>query len=271
MTHPLLQLNDVSVDYAVRSGILNRRSKYVRAVKNVSLSIQPGETLGLVGESGCGKSTLGRAVLGLRPLSTGYVSFDGRDIASLNPLDMRRLRQDMQLVFQDPYSSLDPQATIGRSIAAGLAIHTQISKAERNARTAEIMAQVGLDPALANRFPHEFSGGMRQRVVIARALILKPKLVICDEPTSALDVSIQSQIINMLSDLKDTMALTYLFISHDLAVVEHIADRVAVMYQGEIVEIGTRSQVFDAPKHRYTQQLLQAVPISHPSLRRARG
>lgn len=265
---PLLDLEAVSVHYPERSAILRRTVSWVRAIERVSLSIRPGETLGLVGESGCGKTTLGRAVLGLRDLAHGRIRYDGQDLSELTPSQSTRMRRELQLIFQDPYASLDPSAQIGRSIRAGLDIHRIGTRAERAERVAQIMRKVGLDPALADRYPHEFSGGMRQRVVIARALILQPRLVVCDEPTSALDVSIQSQILNMLADLQEEFGLTYLFISHDLGVVEHVADRVAVMYLGRIVEVGDVERLFSAPKHPYTQALLASIPVPDPRQRK---
>ena len=261
---PLLDLRNVSVHYPERSPILRRVTGWLRAVEQVSLSIAQGECLALVGESGCGKTTLGRAALGFRDLRGGQVVFDGEDISALPPARARHLRRDLQLIFQDPYASLDPQATIGATIRAPLDIHRIGTRAERAARVTEMMQAAGLSPALADRYPHEFSGGMRQRVVIARALILNPRLLVCDEPTSALDVSIQAQILNLLLDLKAQMGLTYLFISHDLAVVEHVADRVAVMYFGRIVEIADRDSLFAAPRHPYTQALLAAIPAPDP-------
>ncbi|WP_102107621.1 ABC transporter ATP-binding protein [Oceaniglobus roseus] len=263
----LLSMEEVSVHYPVKGGVLRRPTSWVKAVDEVTLSIAPGETLGLVGESGCGKSTLGRAVLGLRDLAKGRITFDGQELKNLSALDTRALRRDMQLIFQDPYASLDPHATIGATIRAGLDIHRIGSRAERAERVTETMRQVGLDPSLADRYPHEFSGGMRQRVVMARALVLRPRLVVCDEPTSALDVSIQSQILNLLKDLQDELGLTYLFISHNLAVVEHMADRVAVMYLGRIVEVAPRAALFAAPRHPYTQALMQAIPQPDPARR----
>ena len=264
---PMLDVQNASVHYPVRRGVLSRPVSFVRAVDDVSLTIAKGETLGLVGESGCGKSTLGRAILGLRPLSGGTVSFEGQSLDGLKAGDEARLRRDLQLIFQDPYAALDPRASIGATIGAGLRIHKRGSRAEQKARIADIMRQVGLDPSLANRYPHEFSGGMRQRVVMARALVLNPKLVVCDEPTSALDVSIQSQILNLFSDLQKEMGLTYLFISHNLAVVEHMADRVAVMYLGRIVEIAETERLFSAPRHPYTRALIDAIPVPDPHRR----
>lgn len=264
MTTDLLTLESASVHYPIRGGVLRRAKRWIRAVDEVSLSIAAGQTLGLVGESGCGKSTLGRAVLGLRELTGGRITFDGDEMKDLSLPDKRVKRRDMQLIFQDPYASLDPHATIGGSIRAGLDIHRVGTRAERSRMVTETMRQVGLDPALADRFPHEFSGGMRQRVVMARALILRPRLVVCDEPTSALDMSIQSQILNLLKDLQQELGLTYLFISHNLAVVEHMADQVAVMYLGRIVEIAPRADLFAAPRHPYTQALMRSIPHPDP-------
>ena len=264
---PLLDLRSVSVHYPERSPILRRVTGWLHAVDDVSLSIAEGECLALVGESGCGKTTLGRAALGFRDLRGGQVIFDGQDISALPPGETRRLRRDLQLIFQDPYASLDPQATIGAIIRAPLDIHGIGKRSERPARVAEMMRAVGLNPALSGRYPHEFSGGMRQRVVIARALILNPRLLVCDEPTSALDVSIQAQILNLLLDLRAQLGLTYLFISHDLAVVEHVADRVAVMYFGRIVEIADRDSLFADPRHPYTRALIDAIPIPDPTRR----
>ncbi|MBS1164458.1 MAG: oligopeptide/dipeptide transporter, ATPase subunit [Proteobacteria bacterium] len=264
----LVTVSGVSAHFAVRSGLLRRRTGTVKAVDGVDLVIRRGETLGLVGESGCGKTTLARTILGLRPADEGEVVFDGHVISQLPPRDLKPLRRHMQLIFQDPYASLDPHATIGRSIRAGLDIHGIGRAAERSAIVADMMNRVGLDPALADRFPHEFSGGQRQRVGIARALVLNPQLVVCDEPVSALDVSIQSQILNLIKDLQADLGLTYLFVSHNLAVVEHVADRVAVMYLGRIVEIADREALFGAPRHPYTQALLAAVPQPDPTHRR---
>jgi len=260
----LLTLDNVSVHYPVFGGVLRRAKRWVRAVDEVSLSIASGQTLGLVGESGCGKSTLGRAVLGLRDLTGGTITFAGDQMATMTEQARRALRRDMQLIFQDPYASLDPRATIGSTIRAGLDIHGIGTRAERARLVTETMRQVGLDPSLADRYPHEFSGGMRQRVVMARALVLRPRLVVCDEPTSALDVSIQSQILNLLKDLQQDLGLTYLFISHNLAVVEHMADHVAVMYLGRIVEIAPRAELFASPRHPYTQALIRSIPQPDP-------
>ncbi|QEW18967.1 Stage 0 sporulation protein KE [Marinibacterium anthonyi] len=264
MTAPILDIRHAKVHYPVRRGVLQKATSFVHAVDDVSLSVAPGETLGLVGESGCGKSTLGRAILGLRGLTDGTIRFRGQSLEGLSPTDEAALRRDLQLIFQDPYASLDPRATIGATIRAGLKIHRIGKASQQRNRVAQIMRQVGLDPALADRYPHEFSGGMRQRVVMARALVLNPKLVVCDEPTSALDVSVQSQILNLFQDLQEQMGLTLLFISHNLAVVEHMADRVAVMYLGRIVEIAETERLFRAPRHPYTRALIDAIPVPDP-------
>ena len=243
----------------------------VQAVGGVDLDLWPGETLAVVGESGCGKSTLARSLLRLVEPAAGTVRFAGRDLLGLRPAELRRLRRDLQLVFQDPMASLDPRFTIGRSLAEPMAVHGVGTAAARRARVAELLALVGLDPAAATRYPHEFSGGQRQRIAIARAIALEPRLVVLDEPVSALDVSIQSQILNLLMDLKARLGLTYLFISHDLGVVSAVADRVAVMYLGRIVELAPADRLFAAPAHPYTRALLAAVPVPDPTRRRAKA
>jgi oligopeptide/dipeptide ABC transporter ATP-binding protein len=237
-----------------------RGSTKVRAVRDVDLVLRRGETVGLVGESGSGKSTLARAILGTRPLVSGTIRFDGVSLTSMDRRQRKALRSRLQVVFQDPYSSLDPRLKIGTSIGEPLRTHTTLSRTARSNRVAELLTLVGLRPDMADRFPHEFSGGQRQRIAVARALALKPDILICDEPTSALDVSIQAQILNLLMDLRHDLSLTCLFIAHDLAVVRRMVDRVAVMYQGRIVEEGSRDDVYDRPAHPYTAALLSAVP-----------
>lgn len=250
--------------FPIKIGMFQRGEAYVHAVDKVDLGIERGETLGLVGESGCGKTTLGRVILGLERPTSGQVLFDGKDINKLGAHEMKQLRRRMQIIFQDPYSSLNPRRTVRSTIMEPLTIHGIGTAAERRERVMSLMEEVGLRPELADRYPHEFSGGQRQRIGIARALALNPSLIIADEPVSALDVSIRSQVLNLLEDLQEKYGLTYLFISHDLSVVEHISDRVAVMYLGKIVEIGSRNQIFDETLHPYTEALLSAVPKPDP-------
>ncbi len=267
MTTPLVEVDHLQAHYPVRGGLFAGPRQWIRAVDDVSFTIERGETLGLVGESGCGKSTLGRAILALRKPTGGQVLFDGHPVFDLQSEQLKALRRDMQLVFQDPFASLDPRKTVGRSVRAALDIHDVGKKSDRARQVEEMFQRVGLRRSHTTRFPHEFSGGQRQRVGIARALILRPKFLVCDEPVSALDVSIQAQILNLLKDLQAEFGLTLLFISHNLAVVEHMADRVAVMYFGKIVELAPRQALFAAPLHPYTQALLEAVPIPDPSFR----
>jgi oligopeptide/dipeptide ABC transporter ATP-binding protein len=258
------------VHYPVRRGILRRQVGAVRAVDGIDFEIRRGETLGLVGESGCGKSTTGRALLQLQEATSGTVTFDGEDLTNMKGERLRTARRHMQMIFQDPYASLNPRHTVGRIVREPLEIHAIGTATERAARVKELLTLVGLDASHADRYPHEFSGGQRQRVGIARALATSPRLIVADEPISALDVSIQAQIVNLLSDLKQELGLTYLVIAHDLAMVRHISDRVAVMYLGRIVELGSKDDVFGRPLHPYTKALLAAMPIADPEREAAR-
>ena len=262
----LLEITDLKVHFPVRTGRFGGRKDVVKAVDGVSLTINANETLAVVGESGCGKTTIGNAVLGLAPVTAGRITFEGRDLSALTASERRHVWREMQVVFQDPVSALNPRRTIAQSIAEPLVIHDH-PKAQIAARVDELMGLVGLNPDQRDRRPGALSGGQRQRVVIARALALNPKLVICDEPVSALDVSIQSQILNLLMRLQRELGLSYLFIAHDLSVVRHIADRVAVMYLGLVVEEGPAAQVFANPVHPYTEALLSAIPVPDPTLR----
>jgi len=266
----LVEIDDLVKSFPVKSGIMQRTTAEVQAVDRVSLAIEEGETLGLVGESGCGKSTLGRVVVRLLDPTSGRIRFGGEDITALDGPALTPFRAQAQIIFQDPFSSLDPRAPIGDSIAEGLLVHGVRDRDERHQRVVEMLRLVGLQPVHAQRFPHEFSGGQRQRIGIARALILKPKFVVCDEPVSALDVSVQAQVLNLLKELQHEFGLTLLFISHNLAVVEHISDRVAVMYLGRIVEITDRDTLYRDPRHPYTQALLSAVPVPGTIGRRER-
>jgi oligopeptide/dipeptide ABC transporter ATP-binding protein len=261
----LLRVEDVVKYFPVHSGQIFRRQRdFVHAVEGVSLEVRRGQTLGLVGETGCGKSTLARCIMRLYDLTSGRVTFDGHDISTLSRRRMRPIRRDIQMIFQDPYGSLNPRRRVGSIIGDPFAVHGIASGSERKRRVQEIMERVGLNPEHYNRFPAEFSGGQRQRIGVARALAFRPKLVICDEPVSALDVSIQAQIINLLADLQKEFGLTYIFIAHDLSVVRHVSDTVAVMYLGQITEIAPTAQLWDHPRHPYTDALLSAVPVPDP-------
>jgi peptide/nickel transport system ATP-binding protein/oligopeptide transport system ATP-binding protein len=267
---PLLEVRNLVKHFPVRSGVLQRTSGWVQAVDGVSFEVQAGETLGLVGESGCGKTTVGRTILRLIDPTGGSAYFDGVDIFRLKGRALKAMRRDMQIIFQDPYSSLDPRMPIGESVGEGLRIHRIGNAKERHEIVQDVLKKVGLEEYHSRRYPHEFSGGQRQRIGIARALALKPKFIIADEPVSALDVSIQSQVLNILRDLQAEFNLTYLFIAHNMSVVEHASDRVAVMYLGKIVEVAGREELFANPLHPYTQALMSAIPIPDPHVRKQR-
>ncbi|MEE2831588.1 MAG: dipeptide ABC transporter ATP-binding protein [Candidatus Latescibacterota bacterium] len=267
---PIVETRSLTKHFPVRRGVWGKPTAQVRAVEGVSLKILPGETLGIVGESGCGKTTLGRLILRLLDATSGEVYFKGRNLGGLEARELRSLRRKMQIVFQDPYSSLNPRMRVGTLIGEGLKIHGMARGRQVEGRVEELLAMVGLPASAVARFPHEFSGGQRQRIGIARALAVEPEFVVADEPVSALDVSVQAQIVNLLQDIQRDLGLTYLFIAHDLSVVRHIADRVAVMYLGRVVELATRDQLYDSPSHPYTRALLSAVPVPDPEVRRQR-
>jgi oligopeptide transport system ATP-binding protein len=267
----LLKVQNLKMYFPITQGIiLQRQVGWVRAVDDISFSVKRGETLGLVGESGCGKSTTGRAILQLYKPTAGTVDFLGKNLTQLNGGDLRKMRREMQMIFQDPYASLNPRMTVGSIVGEPLEIHGLARGREKSERVQELLRIVGLNPYFANRYPHEFSGGQRQRIGIARALAVQPSFIVCDEPISALDVSIQAQVINLLEDLQAQFNLTYLFIAHDLSVVRHISDRVAVMYVGKIVELAERDMLYERPLHPYTKALLSAVPIPDPVIERKR-
>jgi peptide/nickel transport system ATP-binding protein len=262
----LIQAEHVKKYFPIRKGVLQREVARVHAVDDVSVEVRAGETLGLVGESGCGKSTLARCLARLYELTAGTITFEGRDISGLKRRQLRPVRRELQMIFQDPYASLNPRKRVGTILADPLRIHNYGDRGKIRARVRELLNLVGLSPEHVNRYPHEFSGGQRQRIGVARALALHPKLVIADEPVSALDVSIRAQVINLLDDLQDELALTYIFIAHDLGVVRHISDRIAVMYLGKIVEISPSEELYRRPIHPYTEALLSAVPVPDPDL-----
>lgn len=269
-TQELVSVENLKTYFPVRAGLFQRVVAHVKAVDDVSFSIREGETFGLVGESGCGKTTVSRTILRLQPATAGSVFFAGEELFTKSRSEMKALRRNMQIIFQDPYSSLDPRMPVGEIIAEGLQIHGESDRKRRNEIVQAMLAKVGLNPYHANRYPHEFSGGQRQRIGIARALALQPKFIVLDEPVSALDVSIQSQILNLLRDLQREFGLTYLFVAHDLSVVEHISDRVGVMYLGKLVEVATRQELYHNPQHPYTQALLSAIPVPDPRRKRKR-
>ena len=266
----LVEVRNLTKHFPMGAGFLGVGRDAVKAVDDVSFSIRRGETFGLVGESGCGKSTTGRCILRLIEPTSGSVRFDGQDLLTLSSDGLRRLRREIQIIFQDPYSSLNPRMTVGRIVEEPLIIHRIGDRRGRRDRVAELLGLVGLEPEHADRYPHEFSGGQRQRIGIARALALNPRFIVCDEPVSALDVSVQAQVVNLLQDLQQQLGLTYLFISHGLSVVEHISTRVGIMYLGKLVEMASSEEIFHNPLHPYTRALLSAIPIPDPDLRRER-
>jgi len=269
-TQPLLSVRNLHKEFPIRKGVFARQVGAVKAVNDVSFDVARGETLGVVGESGCGKTTTGRTILRLIEPTSGEVRFEGRDVRSMGTSELRALRRELQIIFQDPVSSLNPRMTVGAIIREGLTIHKLAEGAAADARVRRLLEEVGLRPEYSTRYPHEFSGGQRQRIGIARALSVEPKFIVCDEPVSALDVSVQAQVINLLGDLQREHNLTYMFIAHDLSVVEHIADRVAVMYLGKVVELATSDDLYREPLMPYTQALLSAVPVADPKARKER-
>jgi oligopeptide transport system ATP-binding protein len=268
--HPLIEVQNLKVYFPIISGLFQRTTGHVRAVDDVTFEIRKGETLGLVGESGCGKSTTGRALIRLRDATEGSVKFDGVDLTTVNKSQLRRMRRRMQIIFQDPYSSLNPRMTVGSIISEPIDTHRLATGKAKEERVRELLRLVGLNPNYTNRYPHEFSGGQRQRIGVARSLAVEPEFIVCDEPISALDVSIQAQVLNLLVELREQFGLTYLFIAHDLSVVRHISDRVGVMYLGKVVELGPPSAIYETPAHPYTRALLSAIPIPDPKAERRR-
>lgn len=269
-SNPLLSVENLTMHFPIYQGIIRRQVGVIKAVDGVSFDIRRGETLGLVGESGCGKSTTGRTVLRLYPPTAGKVIFEGQDIGALQGEALRKIRPHMQMIFQDPQACLNPRMTVGSIVAEPLEEHRLLKGSEKKDRVHELLKAVSLPPEYANRYPHEFSGGQRQRIGIARALALEPDFIVCDEPIAALDVSIQAQVVNLLQDLQEQLGLTYLFISHDLSMIRHIAERVAVMYLGKVVELAARDVLYNTPKHPYTQALLSAVPVPNPAIEATR-
>ena len=270
MGETVLQVENLKKHFSVKNNKLFGKPRYLKAVNDISFSIKKGETLGLIGESGCGKSTVGKTIMGLNNITSGTVNFKGRDISKLTNSEMKPLREEIQMIFQDPYSSLDPKKTIGYQVREPLDIFNKGNDKERQEKTKEILETVGLSYYYMNRYPHEFSGGQRQRINIARALTLDPELLICDEPTSALDVSIQAQVLNLLKEIQRKLGLTYLFISHDLSVVKYLSDDIAIMYLGKIVEIGDVEEIYKNPLHPYTKALFSAIPTHDPKIKKDR-
>ncbi|MBM7557079.1 ABC transporter ATP-binding protein [Halanaerobacter jeridensis] len=268
MADNILEVNNLKKHFPINGGIFKRQVNSVKAVDGLNFNVKRGETLGLVGESGCGKSTTGKVLLRLLDATEGEVKFEGRDIHKLDKKDLRSLRKEMQMIFQDPYASLNPRMTVAEIVGEPLDIHNLAKGKEKEERVRELLDMVGLSSKFAKRYPHEFSGGQRQRIGIARALAVDPEVIVCDEPVSALDVSIQAQVINLMEDLQDELGLTYIFIAHDLSVVRHISDRVAVMYLGKIVELADKDDLYDTPKHPYTKALLSAIPVPDPQRQR---
>ena len=267
----LLQVQNLKKYFPISSGVLlNRQKRYVKAVDDVSFEVYDGETLGLVGETGCGKTTVARTLLQLYRPTSGQILFDGINLTELPENEMRKIRSRMQMIFQDPYASLNPRMTVGSIISAPLDVHTQMSRNEKREKVQELLQLVGLNPDFVNRYPHEFSGGQRQRIGIARALALNPELVVCDEPISSLDVSIQAQVVNLLEELQNRLGMTYIFVAHDLSMVRHISDRIVVMYLGKVMELADRNEIYLRPQHPYTKALMSAVPIPNPKKARSR-